>query len=157
MFQKESFRKNIKPNHENWLEIRDEKQQFDIDREATKMSTLSLGKIGKYPTGEEILLSDQRRIIEQAEFINSLLGRVLEKQTKIIDNQGEKQIKAIKGKVEQQLLDTDKKTNHLVFFKIWYSWRTSEIKSDQIDNFEESSKSKIQYKRNKNEWLLIMQ
>ena len=42
MFQKESFRKNIKPNHENWLEIRDEKQQFDIDREATKMSTLTL-------------------------------------------------------------------------------------------------------------------
>ena len=58
------------------------------------------------------------------------MGQVLEKQTKIIDDQGEKQVKAIKGKVKQQLLDTDKKSNHLFFFKIWYSWKTNELKSD---------------------------
>ena len=39
--------------------IRDEKMQFDINREAAKMSGLSSGKIDKYEylTGEEILSS----------------------------------------------------------------------------------------------------
>ena len=39
--------------------IRDEELQYDINREATKVSALSSGKIGKYEylTGEEILPS----------------------------------------------------------------------------------------------------
>ena len=47
--------------------IRGEKLQYDIDREAAKISALSSGKINKYEifTGEELLLSDQRRVIEQ--------------------------------------------------------------------------------------------
>ena len=47
--------------------IRDEKLQYDINREAAKISTLSSGKIDKYEylAGEEILLSDQRRVIEK--------------------------------------------------------------------------------------------
>ena len=46
--------------------IRDEKLQYDIKREAAKKSALSSGKIDKkeYLTGEEILPSDQRRVIE---------------------------------------------------------------------------------------------
>ena len=46
--------------------IRDEKLQYDIDREAAKISALSSEKIGKYEylTGEEILTSDQWRVIE---------------------------------------------------------------------------------------------
>ena len=50
--------------------IRDEKLQYDINREAAKISALSSGKIDKYEylTGEEILPSDQRRVIEQAKF-----------------------------------------------------------------------------------------
>ena len=49
-------------------QIRDEKLQFDINREAAKISALSLNKIGKYEylTGEEILPSNQKQIIEQA-------------------------------------------------------------------------------------------
>ena len=45
--------------------IRGEKLQYDINREAVKTSALSAGKIGKYEylTGEEILPSDQNRII----------------------------------------------------------------------------------------------
>ena len=44
----------------------DEKQQYDINREAAKVSALSSGKIDKYeyPTDEEILLSNQGQIIE---------------------------------------------------------------------------------------------
>ena len=46
--------------------FRDEKLQYDIDREAAKISASSSGKIDKYEylTGEEILPLDQRRVIE---------------------------------------------------------------------------------------------
>ena len=51
-------------------QIRDEKLQYDINREAAKISALSSNKIGKYEylTGEEILPSIQKQIIEQAKF-----------------------------------------------------------------------------------------
>ena len=51
-------------------EIRDGKLQYDINREAAKVSALSSGKIDKYEclTGEEILPSNQRRVIEQSQF-----------------------------------------------------------------------------------------
>ena len=47
--------------------IKDEKIQYDIKREATKISALSSGKIDTYEylTGKEVLPSDQSRIIEQ--------------------------------------------------------------------------------------------
>ena len=81
-------------------QIRDEKLQYDINREAAKISALSLGKIDKYeyPTGEEILPSNQQQVIEQAKFTYSLLGKAFEKQIKTIKDQGEKQIKAIQDK-----------------------------------------------------------
>ena len=43
---------------------------IDDKREAAKISVLSSGKIGKceYLSGEEILPSDQSRIIQQAKF-----------------------------------------------------------------------------------------
>ena len=62
--------------------IRDEKLQYDINREAAKLWALLSGKIDKYEylIGQEILLSDQSRIIEQAKFTYSPLGKALEKQ-----------------------------------------------------------------------------
>ena len=50
--------------------IRDEKLQYDINREAAEISALSSGKIDKYEylTDEEILPSNQRLTIEQAKF-----------------------------------------------------------------------------------------
>ena len=47
-------------------QIRDEKLQYDISRKAAKISALSSAKIDKYEylTGEEILPSNQRQIIE---------------------------------------------------------------------------------------------
>ena len=76
--------------------IRENKLQYDINREAAKISALSSGKIDKYEylTGEEILPRDQRRVIEQAKFTYSPLGKAFEKQIKISESQGEKQIKA---------------------------------------------------------------
>ena len=55
--------------------------QYDINREAAKISALSSGKIDKYKylTGEEILPSNQRQRIEQAKFEYSLLQKAFEK------------------------------------------------------------------------------
>ena len=54
------------------------------------MSALSSEKIDKYEflTGEETGPPDQRRVIEQAKFIYSPLGKAFEKQTKTIEEQG---------------------------------------------------------------------
>ena len=78
-------------------QIKDEKLQYDINREAAKISALSSGKLDKYEylTGEEILPSNQQQIIQQAKFTYSPLGKAFEKQTKTIKDQGEKQTKAI--------------------------------------------------------------
>ena len=80
-------------------QIRNEKLQYDINREAAKISVLSSGKINKYEclTGEEILQSIQQQIMEQAKFTYSSLGKAFEKQIKKIEYQGEKQIKAIQN------------------------------------------------------------
>ena len=81
-------------------QIKDEKLQYDLNREAAKVSGLSSGKIDKYEylTGKEILPSNQQQIIEQAKFTYSPLGKAFQKQTKIIEDQREKQIKAIQDK-----------------------------------------------------------
>ena len=78
-------------------QIRDEKLQYDINREASKISALSSGNIQKYEyfTGENILPSNQQQIIEQGRFTYSPLGKALEKQIKTIEDQGQKQFKAL--------------------------------------------------------------
>ena len=62
--------------------IIDENLQLDINREATKTSAFSSGKIDKYEylTGEEILQSDQSRITEQAKFTYYPPVKAFEKQ-----------------------------------------------------------------------------
>ena len=72
--------------------IKDENLQYGIKREAVKISELLSGKIDKceYITCEEILPSDQSRIIEQSKFIYSSPGNAFEKQTKTIEEQGKK-------------------------------------------------------------------
>ena len=79
-------------------QIRDGKLKYHINREATKIAALSSGKLHKYEylTGEDILPSNQQQIIEQAKFTYSPLGKAFEKQIKTIEDQGEKQIDALK-------------------------------------------------------------
>ena len=71
-------------------QIKDEKLQYEINREAEKISALSSGKIDKYEylSGEEILTSNKQQIIEQARFTYSPLRKAFEKQTKTIEDQG---------------------------------------------------------------------
>ena len=75
------------------------KLQYDINREAAKILTLSSGKIDKYEylTGEEILPSNQQHIIEEAKFTYSPLGKAFEKQTRTIKDQGEKHVIDLKS------------------------------------------------------------
>ena len=89
-------------------QIKDEKLQYDINREAAKISDLSSGKLDKYEylTGEEILPSNQQQIIQQAKFNYSPLGKAIEKQTKTIEDQGKKQVKAIQD--NKQLVNINK-------------------------------------------------
>ena len=49
--------------------------------------------------------------MEQGKFTNSYLAKPLEKQTKMIEDQGKYQIKATGNRVEKQLLSTDQKSN----------------------------------------------
>ena len=80
-------------------QIRDQKLQQDINREAAKISAWSSGKINKYEylTSEEILPSNPNQIIEEAKFTYSPLGEAFGKQIKTIGDQGEKLIKAIQN------------------------------------------------------------
>ena len=80
-------------------QIKDEKVQYDINTETAKISGLSSGKIDKYEylTGEEILPSNQKQIIERAKFTYPLLGKVFEKSVKTIKDQGEKQFDVLKS------------------------------------------------------------
>ena len=58
----------------------DEKLQYDINREAAKISALSSGNIDKYQYfADEELLSDQRKVIEQAKFTYSPLSKAFVK------------------------------------------------------------------------------
>ena len=75
-------------------QVRDEKIQYDTNREAAKISAWWSGNIRKYEyiTGEDILPSDQQQIIEEAKFTYSSLGKAFEKQIKIIEGQKISQI-----------------------------------------------------------------
>ena len=90
---------------------KDEKPQYDINREGARMSALLSGKSDKYKylTGKEILPSDQSRIIEQAKFTHSPLTNSFQIQIKTIEYQGEKQIKVLDGNGKQLVRFNDEK------------------------------------------------
>ena len=94
-------------------QIRDEKLQYDINREAPKISALSSGKTDKYEylTGEEILPSKQQQIIEQARFTYSPLGKAFEKQIITIQDQGKKQIDALPDLNPKEIKPRETKPN----------------------------------------------
>ena len=119
-------------------QIKDEKLQYDINREAAKISALSSGKIDKYEylTGEEILPSNQQQIIQQAKFAYPPLGKALEKQIKAIENQGKKQVKIIQD--NKQLVNKDDYKDKLLLsrekeiFKVIYNKRLDKI--EELNN-----------------------
>ena len=120
-------------------QIKDEKLQYDNNREAAKISALLSGKIDKYEylIGEEILPSNQQQITEQAKFTYSPLGKAFEKQTKAIEDKGEKQIKAIQDNRKQLISDDDYKNKLLIskereIFKDIYNKRLDKL--EELNN-----------------------
>ena len=101
-------------------QIKDEKLQYDIDREAAKVSSLSSGNTKKYEylTGEEILPSNQQQIIEQAKFTYSPLGKAFEKQIKTIEDQGKKQIDASADLKPKEVKPRETKPNKYGYYFI---------------------------------------
>ena len=96
-------------------QIRNEKIQYNINREAAKISALSSSKIHEYEylTGEDILPSNQQPIIEQAKFTYSSLGKASEKQIKTTEDQGQKQIDSLENlKPKEETKPTEDKSNY---------------------------------------------
>ena len=102
-------------------QIRDEKLKYDINRESTKISALSSGKIHEYEylSGEDALPSNQQQIIEQSRFTYSPQGKAFEKQIKKIEDQGKKQV---------DVLNTLKSNNQLTIEDV--------IPNDALNNNE---------------------
>ena len=73
--------KNIKASNDNDDKIRDEKLQYNINREIAKILALSSGKTDKYEylTVEEILPPVENRITAQTKFTYSSLGKAFQK------------------------------------------------------------------------------
>ena len=115
-------------------QIRDEKLQYDINREAAKTSALSLNKFSKYEylTGEKILPSNQKQMIEQAKFTYSPFGKAFEKEIKTIEDQWEKQIKAIQNQVQVETIK-----------KYYYDDEDSRLISESKEIFNELAKERL--------------
>ena len=118
-------------------QVKDEKLQYDINREAAKIPALSSGKLDKYEylTGEEILPPNQQQIIQQAKFNYSPLGKAFKNQVKTIEDQGEKQVKEIQ-------YNKDDYKNKLLLSKERVIFK--DIYNKKIDKLEELN-NKINY------------
>ena len=131
--------------------IRDEKLQYNINREAAKISALSSGKIDKYEylTGEDILPTNKQQIIEQAKFTYSPLGKAFEKQIKTIEDQGEKQVKALNTLKS----DNNKLTIEDVIPKSVFANNEAEEEFNKIKEIEKKvDREKLVHKSNKNKY-----
>ena len=94
-----------------------------------------------YLTGEEILPSNQKQIIEQAKFTYSPLVKAFEKQIKKAEDQGRKQVETIKDlKAREQTKATKDKSddNPLMSKKIYYR-----LLSERMDEVLKIRKKKV--------------
>ena len=102
-------------------QIKDEKLQYNINREAAKISALSSGKLHKYEylTSEDILPSTQQQIMEQTKFICSPLGKAFDKQIKTIEDQGKKQVDALNTLKSDNKITVKKKNIHMILMILY--------------------------------------
>ena len=113
-------------------QIRDEKLQYDINKEAVIISALSSNNRHKYEylTGEDISPSNRQQVIEQARFTYSPLGKAFEKQIKTIEDQDKKQVEA---------LNTLKSNNQLTIEDVIPD---NSLKNDEAENELDKIKEK---------------
>ena len=125
-------------------QIKDKKLQYDINREAAKISALSSGKLDKYEylTGEEILPSNQQQIIQQAKFDYSPVGKAIEKQRKTIEDHGKKQVEAIQDNKQLVNINKDDYKDKLLLSKEREIFK--DISNKKLNKIEELN-NKIDY------------
>ena len=115
-------------------QIRDEKLKYDINREVYHQ----LYHQEKFINTNILLVKKQQQIIEQAKFTYSPLGKAFEKQTKTIEDQGEKQIKAIQNKAIKRytydIEDTPLISKHEEIFN-----KLADEKIEKITNLDKKS------------------
>ena len=118
-------------------QIKDEKLQYNINREAAKISALSSGKLHKYKylAGKDILPSTQQQIIEQTKFTHSPLGKAFDKQIKTIKDQGKKQVDP---------LNTLKFDNKITVKKYTYDPNDTAFISKQKETFNKLVDEKLE-------------
>ena len=127
-------------------QIKDEKLQYYINREAAKISALSSGKLDKYEylTGEDILPSTQQQITEQTEFTFSPLGKAFDKQIKTTEDQGKKQVDAF---------NTLKSDNKITIEKYIYDPKDTPFISRQKEVFNKFMDERLEKITDSNERL----
>ena len=106
-------------------------------------------KIHKYEylTGEDILPSNKQQITEQAKFTYSPLGKAFEKQIKTIEDQGEKQVKALNTLKS----DNNKLTIEDVIPKSVFANDEAKEEFNKIKEIEKNvDREKLFYKSDKN-------
>ena len=125
-------------------QIKDEKLQYDINREAAKISALSSGKLDKYEylTGEEILPSNQQQIIQQAKFNYLPLGKAIEKQRKTVEDRVKKQVEAIQDSKQLLNINKDDHKDKLLLSKEREIFK--DISNKELNKIEEMN-NKIDY------------
>ena len=115
--------------------IRDEKLQYDINRKAAELSALSSGKIDKYEyfTGEEILLSNQQQIIEQAKFTYSSLDNTYDNEDTLLISKQKEIFNELADKKIEEITNLDKQVDpdDLLYS---YKGNTADAKFNQFDN-----------------------
>ena len=101
------------------------------------MSALSSGKIDKYKylTGEEILPSNQKQIMEQAKFTYFPLRKAFEKQTKTIEDQEQKHVDVLNTLKPIKDNNSDDDENLLKYKEIF-----EELSNKRIDEIQNMSK-----------------
>ena len=130
-------------------QIRDEKLQYDINREAAKISALSSGKIHKYEylTGEDILPSNQQQIIEQARFTYSPLGKAFDKQIKTIEDKSRKQVNALENlKPKEERKPIEDKSNNKSKSKTIFNELINKRKELMIELYDSVDYKKLNFK-----------
>ena len=112
-------------------QIRDEKLQYDMNREAA----LSSDKIDQYEylTDEEILPSNQQKIIKQAKFTYSSLGKAFQKQIKTIEDQGQKQVETLKS-LKPETIKSESNNQPIITQEIY------DILDERVDEILEMSR-----------------
>ena len=129
-------------------QIKYEKLQYDINREAGKISGLSSGKLHKYEylTGEDILPSTQQQI-KQTKFKYSPLGKAFDKQIKTIEDQRKKQVDA---------LNTLKSDNKITIEKYKYDPKDTPFISKQKKIFNKLVDERLEKINDLNKKLTVM-